>query len=82
MSSDWTKEESQKAKQIWKKYQQEHDLSNRFGHTAGIDPESGYVWLGESIRDIILQRDAEGLQSPLFFERIGSETYFTKGGRR
>lgn len=80
--SNWTKADSIKAKQIWTKYQQQHDLSDRIGQTVGIDPKSGEIWLGTSIRDIVLQRDAEGLKSPLFFERIGSETYFSKGGRQ
>ncbi|MBI1923854.1 hypothetical protein HYR99_06350 [Candidatus Poribacteria bacterium] len=79
---NWRKADSAKAKQIWTKYQQQHDLSDRMGQTAGIDPQSGHIWFGESIRDIVTQRDIEGLKSPLFFERIGSQTYFRKGGRR
>jgi len=79
--SPWTEAESSKAKQIWVAYQQQHDLSERLGQTAGIDPTSGRIWFGESIQDIVTQRDAEGLDSPLFFERVGSETYFRKGGR-
>lgn len=78
---NWGETDSAKAKQIWAEYQQQHDLSNRIGQTAGIDPHSGRIWFGESIRDIVLQRDAEGLDSPLFFERIGSEAYFHKGSR-
>lgn len=80
--SNWTKADSNKAKQIWAEYQQHHEISNRIGQTAGIDPKSGRIWFGESIRDIVTQRDAEGLKSPLFFERVGSETYFRKGGHR
>ena len=63
-------------------YQKQHDLSDRIGQTAGIDPASGRIWFGESIQDIVCQRDAQGLHSPLFFERVGSETYFRKGGRQ
>ena len=80
--SNWTEADSVKAKQIWAEYQQQHDLSDRIGQTAGIDPDSGRIWFGESIRDIVLKRDAEGLNAPLFFERVGSETYFRKGGHR
>ncbi len=80
--SNWTVADSVKAKQIWAEYQQQHNLSGRMGQTAGIDPKSRRIWFGESIRDIILQRDTEGLKSPLFFERVGSETYFCKGGHR
>jgi hypothetical protein len=80
--SAWSDEDSVKAKKIWAAYQQQHDLSQRLGQTAGIDPISGRVWLGESIQNIVAQRDAEGLHSPLFFERVGSDTYFRKGRRQ
>jgi hypothetical protein len=79
--ANWGETDSAKAKQIWAEYQQQRDLSDRIGQTVGIDPHSGRIWFGESIRDIVLQRDAEGLDSPLFFERIGSEAYFHKGNR-
>ena len=81
-SSPWKETDSLKAKQIWAAYQQQHDLSDRIGQTVGIDPASGRIWFGESIQDVVFQRDAEGLDTPLFFERVGSETYFRKGGRR
>lgn len=79
---NWTQADSDKAKQIWEEYQKQHNLSDRIGQTAGIDPKSRRIWFGESIRNIVTQRDAEGLKSPLFFERVGSETYFRKGGHR
>lgn len=79
ISTNWTKTDSTKARQIWKEYQQEHDLSDRIGQTAGIDPQGGRIWFGGSIREFIEKRDADGFSSPLFFERIGSETYFRKG---
>ncbi len=78
----WTEDDTAIAKQIWAEYQQEHDLSGREGQTAGIDPKTGRIWFGESIADIVVQRDAESLDSPLRFERIGSEAYYRKGGRR
>lgn len=80
--SNWTEADSVKAKQIWTKYKQQYDLSDRTGQTAALDPKSGRIWFGESIQNIVTQRDAEGLKSPLFFERVGSETYFRKGGRQ
>lgn len=80
--STWSDADSRRAKQIWTAYQQQHDLSLRLGQTAGIDPATGRIWFGESIQDIIGQRDAEGVQSPLFFERVGSDTYFRKGRRQ
>ena len=80
--SRWEEADSAKAKQIWVEYQKQHDLSDRIGQTAGIDPNSGRIWFGQTIRDIVSQRAAKGLDSPLFFERVGSDTYFRKGGRR
>ena len=78
----WEQADSRKAKQIWEEYQKQHNLSDRIGQTAGIDPKSRHIWFGSSIRDIVLQRSSEGLNSPLFFQRVGSETYFRKGVRR
>lgn len=81
-SSTWGEIDSLKAKQIWTDYQQRHDLSEHVGQTVGIDPATGRVWFGESIQDVVAQREAEGLDSPLFFERVGFATYFRKGARR
>lgn len=78
----WTDEDTANAKQIWAEYQRRHDLSARAGQTAGIDPKTGRVWFGESIADIVSQRDAEGLDSPLRFERVGSAVYYRKRVRR
>ena len=77
----WSDTDSLKAKQIWAAYQQQHDLSAQVGQTVGIDPASGRIWFGESIQDVVVQREAEGLDSLLFFERVGSATYFRKGAR-
>ncbi len=75
----WSQADSREAKQIWDEYQKQHNLSDRIGQTAGIDPKSKRIWFGSSISDIVLQRNTEGLNSPLFFHRVGSETYFLKG---
>ena len=77
--TDWEESDSAKARQIWIDYQQQHDLTDRIGQTAGIDPRSGRIWFGASVRDIVSQRAAEGLHSPLYFERVGSEAYLHKG---
>ena len=79
--ANWEESDSAKARQIWIDYQRQHDLSDRIGQTAGIDPRSGRIWFGASVRDIVSQRDAEGLYSPLYFERVGSEAYLHKGSR-
>ena len=80
--ASWTDEDTAKCKRIWEAYQKEHDLSDRVGDTAGIDPESGRVWLGSSIIEIVNLRKEQSLDSPLFFERIGYATYYRRGGHR
>jgi len=80
--STWTELDTAKAEQLWAEYQTKHDLSADVGKTVGIDPKSGRVWIGESIQDVLSQRDAEGIDALLFFERVGSKTYYRKGGRR
>jgi hypothetical protein len=77
-----TRDESAQATRLWKEYVRTHDLTHRLGHTAGIDPKTRRVWIGDSIEDVVAQRDADGIDSPLFFERIGSDTYYRKGGHR
>ena len=79
--SPWKPEHTKAAERFWEVYQKAHDLSARLGQTAGIDPETGDIWFGESIQDVVAQRDAIGLSSPLRFERVGSETYYEKRSR-
>jgi hypothetical protein len=79
---NWTEADSNRAQQIWSEYQQHHDLSERIGQTAGIDPVSGCIWFGDSIQDVIAQRAADGIAAPLFFVRVGSSSYYRKGGHR
>ncbi len=80
--STWSESDTAKAQQIWADYQTQHDLSTCIGMTAGIDPDSGRVWIGDSIPDVLAKRDSDNIDSLLFFERIGSKTYYRKGGRR
>ena len=80
--SDWTEADSCKAKQIWETYQKQHNISERTGQTVGIDPKSNRIWFGDSIQAVVQQRDKEGLDSPLFFQRVGDDTYFRKGGHK
>jgi hypothetical protein len=80
--SQWKEADSIKADEIWRRYQQEHDLSGLTGQTAGIDPTSGNVWFGPSIQEVVARRDAGGSAAALFFVRIGSAAYYRKGGRR
>ncbi len=80
--SNWTEADSHRAQEIWSEYQQHHDLSEKRGKTVGIDPANGCLWFGESVQDVIAQRDAYGSETPLFFVRVGSATYCRKGGHR
>ena len=80
-TSAWTTADTSKAQQIWGEYTKEVDLTQHQGQTVGIDPLHGMIWFGESILDVVTQRDADGYDTPLFFVRVGEETYFRKGGR-
>jgi hypothetical protein len=80
--SQWSEADSNRAQQIWSEYQRGHDVSEKVGQTAGVDPASGCIWFGESIQGVIAQRDADGSEAPLFFVRVGSTTYYRKGGHR
>lgn len=77
----WTTTDTNRAQQIWGDYTKNHDLTERMGQTAGIDPRHSRIWFGESILDVVMQRDADGYEAPLFFIRVGEETYYRKGGR-
>ena len=77
--TNWTAGDSHKAKHIWTEYQKQHDITERIGQTVGIDPKTGQVWFGDSALEIVQQRLAEGLTSPLFFERVGYVSYLRKG---
>lgn len=81
-TSHWTEADSVQAEKLWSEYEHQHDLSDKAGQTAGIDPASGRIWLGESIQAVIAQRDAHGSDAPLFFVRVGSDTDYRKGSRR
>lgn len=80
--SNWSEADSKRAQEIWSAYQQHHDLSAIVGQTAGIEPIGGRIWFGESIQDVVAQRNADGSDAPLFFVRVGSATYYQKGGHR
>lgn len=67
--------DSAKAKIAWTEYCRRHDVSQRKGQKAGIEPASGRVWIGNSIPDVVHQRDDAGVAAPLWFERNGAEAY-------
>ena len=80
-TSNWTEADSIRAQEIWSQYQQAHDVSAKVGQTVGIEPVSGCIWFGDSIQDVIAQRDARGNAGPCS-SGVGSETYYRKGGHR
>lgn len=80
--SNWTEADSARSLEIWSEYQRHHDLSDKVGWTAGIEPVSGCIWIGNSIQDVVERRNADGSSAPMFFIRIGSPTYYRKGGHR
>jgi hypothetical protein len=80
--SSSTSFDSERARQGWSQYQRQHDVSDRLGQTAGIDPVSGCVWFGSSAKDIVAQMEAEGMSAPLYFVRVGFNFYLRKGGNR
>lgn len=80
-TTNWSEADTAAAKRIWDQYQRERDLSNQLGKAAGIDPQTGEVWIGDDIVDIVLQRKSKGLTNPLSFVRIGASTFFMKGRR-
>ena len=53
----WTPVDTARAQQIWAEYQHEHDVSTRIGQTAGIDPNTGRVWIADSAEDILDQME-------------------------
>ncbi len=78
----WTESDTARAQGFWAEYQRQHDISDRVGQTAGIDPASGRIWFGASAKDIVAQMEAEGVATPLYFVRVGADHYLRKGRPR
>jgi hypothetical protein len=78
----WTERDTERAQQVWAAYQRQHDISDRIGQTAGIDPVSGRIWFGASAKDLVAQMEAEGIVTPLYFVRVGTDYYRRKGHYR
>ncbi len=73
----------ERAQEIWREYQDQHDMSALTGKAVGIDPDSGGVFFGETASAIMHSRQqAEGVWKPLYFVRVGSDSYLHKYGRR
>ena len=39
--SNWPQADSERAQKIWSEYERDHDLSEKAGQTAGIEPATG-----------------------------------------
>ena len=78
----WTDADTQRAKEAWRVYQEQHDVSDRIGQAVGIDPDTGEVFFGESAAEIGKHLIAEGRHRPLFFLRVGFDYYIKKVGKR
>ena len=78
----WTERDTERAQQCWAEYQRQHDVSERIGQTAGVDPVSGRVWFGTSAQEIVAEMEAEGVTAPLYFVRVGTDHYLRKGRYR
>lgn len=82
-TSSWSETDTERSLEFWKEYQRNHDLSDRHGQVAGIDPNSGRVWFGKSAKDIVRQmEELEGESTPFYAIRVGEDYYVRKGGRR
>jgi hypothetical protein len=71
----------EKAQRVWDEYQKQHDVSAHLGQAVGIDPDTGEVFFGDSIRDVVERLDAQGAFRPLFYLRVGQRYYWRKGRR-
>jgi hypothetical protein len=41
--SNWPQADSERAQKIWSEYERDHDLSEKAGQTAGIEPATGRI---------------------------------------
>ncbi len=78
-TATWTPEYTARAQQIWEVYQREHDLSDRHGKVAAIDPVSGQVWIGTSGAEIAESLKKQEIYVPVYLVRIGYDHFVRKG---
>jgi hypothetical protein len=81
-TTSWLPSDTERAKKFWDDYAASHDLSDRIGQAAGIDPVSGEIWFGVSASEIACRLMDAGTFRPLFYVRVGFPAYQRKGGRR
>ena len=71
-----------KAHQIWDEYCRLNDVTTLRDQTAGIEPNSGRIWFGDSAGDVHDKMVADGIDLPAYFVRVGYDYYARKGARR
>ena len=76
----WTEADTQRALEIWREYQRQHDVSALHGKAVGIDTVSGRVWFGEDASEVADAARAEGVDtSNMLGIRVGYDYYARKG---
>jgi hypothetical protein len=68
-----------RARQIWEEYSRSHDVTPLEEQTAGIEPNSGRVWFGDSPIEVHEKMVADGFDVPAYFIRVGHDAYGRKG---
>lgn len=81
-ASSMTDLDVKRAKEIWARYCEEHDISALKDQTAAIEPVSGRIWFGESGLDAHQKMVADGIDAPIYCIRVGYDYYVRKGVRR
>jgi len=72
----------ERARTLWEEYCRGHDLTALIDQTAGIEPNTGRIWFGESAIDVSDKMLADGVDAPAYFVRVGFDYYVRKGGHR
>ena len=73
--------QAERAREIWRSYQAQHDVTSLNGQAVGIDPESERVWFGADAREVVRLARLDGCQGSLLCLRVGQVGYWRKGGR-
>ena len=68
-----------RGKAKWDEYQQTHDVSQLKGHVAAIEPDSGGVWIGEDVVDVVDRMAKDGVDAPAYFVTVGYDYLYVKG---
>lgn len=71
--------DGEKAKQIWAEYERTHDLHGMEHLAVGIDPDTGVVHFGTSMKDIGNRLDREGRFRPLYYRWVNRPNYYRHG---